>query len=78
MQASRIMKDDKNTTFSDINETSQKPICVVVSTHDISVSPDIQKLLVLDALNEEIKYYKKKEKRRQAYMMKSPTFSSRK
>ena len=24
------MKDDENTTFSDINETLQKPICVVV------------------------------------------------
>ena len=33
MQASQIMKDDKNTTFSDINETSQKPICVVVVVH---------------------------------------------
>ena len=30
MQASQIMKDDENTTFSDINETSQKPIYVVV------------------------------------------------
>ena len=29
-QVSQIMKDDKNTTFSDINETSQKPIYVVV------------------------------------------------
>jgi len=29
-QASQIMKDDENTTFSDINETSQKPIYVVV------------------------------------------------
>jgi len=27
---SQIMKDDENTTFSDINEMSQKPICVVV------------------------------------------------
>ena len=29
-QMSQIMKDDENITFSDINETSQKPICVVV------------------------------------------------
>ena len=29
-QISQIMKDDENTTFSDINETSQKPICVAV------------------------------------------------
>ena len=29
-QMSQIMKDDENTTFSDINETSQKPKCVVV------------------------------------------------
>ena len=29
-QVSQIMKDDENTTFSDINETSQKPIFVVV------------------------------------------------
>ena len=29
MQMSQIMKDDENITFSDINETSQKPICVV-------------------------------------------------
>ena len=29
-QVSQIMKDDENTTFSDINGTSQKPICVVV------------------------------------------------
>jgi len=31
-QVSQIMKDDKNITFSDINETSQKPICVVVTS----------------------------------------------
>jgi hypothetical protein len=30
-QMSQIMTDDKNATFSDINEMSQKPICVVVS-----------------------------------------------
>ena len=29
-QMSQIMIDDENTTFSDINETSQKPICIVV------------------------------------------------
>ena len=29
-QMSHIRKDDENTTFSEINETSQKPICVVV------------------------------------------------
>ena len=29
-QMSQIMKDGENTTFSDINETSQKPICIVV------------------------------------------------
>ena len=29
-QVSQIMKDNENTTFSDINETSQKPIFVVV------------------------------------------------
>ena len=29
-QLSQIMKDDKNITFNDINEISQKPICVVV------------------------------------------------
>ena len=29
-QASQIMKDDENTTFSDINKMSQKLICVVV------------------------------------------------
>ena len=28
-QMSQIMIDDENTTFNDINETSQKPICVV-------------------------------------------------
>ena len=32
-QTSQIMKDDENTTFSDVNETSQKPICVVVVVH---------------------------------------------
>ena len=32
-QMSQILKDDENTTFSDINETSQKPICVVVVVH---------------------------------------------
>ena len=29
-QLSQITKDDENTTFSDINETSQKPKCVIV------------------------------------------------
>ena len=29
-QVSQIMIDDENATFSDINETSQKPIYVVV------------------------------------------------
>ena len=29
-QVSQNMKGDENTTFSDINDTSQKPICVVV------------------------------------------------
>jgi len=28
-QMLQIMIDDENTTFNDINETSQKPICVV-------------------------------------------------
>ena len=30
-QASQIMKYNENSTFSDINGTSQKPTCVVVS-----------------------------------------------
>ena len=30
MQVSQIMKDDENTTFSNINEMLQKSICVVV------------------------------------------------
>ena len=34
-QASQIMKDNENTTFSDINETSQKPICVVVTVRSL-------------------------------------------
>ena len=29
-QVLQIMKNDENTTFSDINETSQKSMCVVV------------------------------------------------
>ena len=33
MQVSQIIKDDENTTFSNINETSQKSICVVVGGH---------------------------------------------
>ena len=31
-QASQIMKYKENRTFSDINEISQKPTCVVVAT----------------------------------------------
>ena len=29
-QMSQIVKHNENTIFSDINETSQKPICIVV------------------------------------------------
>ena len=32
------MKHDENTTYSDINEMSQKPICVVVRVEDPPVS----------------------------------------
>jgi len=35
-QMSQIMKDDENTTFSDIYETSQKLICVVVLSIGLS------------------------------------------
>ena len=45
-QVSQIMKDDKNNTFSNINETSQKAIYVVViaTTHEYMHVPSTCRL----------------------------------
>ena len=36
-QTSHIMKHNENSTFNDINRTSQKPTCVVVHHHGLQL-----------------------------------------
>ena len=43
-QMSQIIKYDENTAFSDINETSQKLICVVVTKKSLVPTNDAQLL----------------------------------